>query len=105
ESGGKGVIFKSANGELLKYNAIQSQFNAGFVALGLPWRSTHICRHTFATAALQATKDLSAVQASLGHRSRSVTEKYAKSIAMLNESTADKTADFLKLFADKKAVE
>ena len=33
-----------------------SNFNAGFIALKLPWRSTHICRHTFATLALMTTK-------------------------------------------------
>ena len=61
------LVFTDANGGLLKYNAVQSSFNAGFMALKLPWRSTHICRHTFATIALMETKNLSAVQASLGH--------------------------------------
>ena len=61
------LVFTDCKGELLKYNAIQSSFNAGFMALKLPWRSTHICRHTFATIALMETKNLSAVQASLGH--------------------------------------
>lgn len=85
-------VFLSKAGELLKYNAIQSAFNAGFEALGLPWRSTHICRHTYATIALLATKDIGAVQASLGHKSYKVTEKYAKIIAHLNRGTAEKTA-------------
>ena len=55
------LVFTDSKGELLKYNAIQSAFNAGFEALGLPWRSTHICRHTFATLALMETKNLSAL--------------------------------------------
>ena len=51
-----GLVFTDTRGELLKYNAIQSSFNAGFMALKLPWRSTHICRHTFATIALMEQK-------------------------------------------------
>ena len=79
----------------MKYNAVQSSFNAGFVALGLPWRSTHICRHTFATLALMGTKNLSAVQASLGHTEQRVTQKYAKTVALLSSDVGEKTASIL----------
>lgn len=96
-TGGTGLVFRGRDGDLLKYNAIQSAFNAGFAALNLPWRSTHICRHTYATMALFATRDLTSVQASLGHRSREVTEKYAKAVALLNSGTAEKTAALFDL--------
>ena len=86
------LVFTDLEGELLKYNAIQSSFNAGFKALGLPWRSTHICRHTFATIALMETKSLSAVQACLGHTEIRMTQKYAKTVALLNSETGEKTA-------------
>ncbi len=86
------LVFTNSKGGLLKYNAIQSAFNAGFVALKLPWRSTHILRHTFATIALMETKNLSAVQASLGHTEQKVTQKYAKTIALLSSDTGEKTA-------------
>ena len=85
------LVFTDRKGELLKYNAIQSAFNAGFVALNLPWRSTHICRHTYATIALMATKNISAVQASLGHTEIRMTQKYAKTIALLNHEVGEKT--------------
>ncbi len=98
-SAGSGPVFQDRNGELLRYNAIQSAFNAGFKALGLPWRSTHICRHTFGTLALVATRDLGAVQASLGHRSRAMTERYAKTVALLSTDTAEKTAQLIRLSA------
>ena len=88
------LVFTDLKAELLKYNAIQSAFNAGFIALGLPWRSTHICRHTFATIALMETKSLSAVQACLGHTEIEIrmTQKYAKTVALLSSETGEKTA-------------
>ena len=98
EKGEEGLLFTDTKGEALKYNAIQSSFNAGFVALKLPWRSTHILRHSYATMALIATKDLSSVQASLGHTSSRMTEKYAKVVALLNRSTAEKTTKAFNLF-------
>ncbi|MCZ0931783.1 MAG: tyrosine-type recombinase/integrase [Oligoflexia bacterium] len=69
ENGGEGLLFTDKQGEALKYNAIQSAFNARFRALKLPWKSTHILRHSYATMALIATRDISSVQASLGHTS------------------------------------
>ena len=89
------IVFTNQKGGLLKYNAVQSSFNAGFVALNLPWRSTHICRHTFATLALMTTKNLSAVQASLGHSEQRTTQVYAKTVALLTSETGEKTADVI----------
>lgn len=94
---GNPIVFTGRDGDYLKYNAIQSRFNAGFKALGLPWRSTHICRHTYATMALFATRDISGVQASLGHKKREMTEKYAKAVALLNSGTAEQTAQTFSL--------
>ena len=86
------LVFTDRKGGLLKYNAIQSAFNAGFRALKFPWRSTHICRHTFATIALMETKNLSAVQASLGHTQPTMTQRYAKTVALLSSETGEKTS-------------
>ena len=94
------LVFTTAKGRIVKYNAIQSAFNAGFVALGLPWRSTHICRHTFATVALMTTKNLSAVQASLGHTEVRMTQRYAKTVALLSHETGEKT--FSALFKNSQ---
>ena len=99
------LLFTDKQGEALKYNAIQSAFNAGFKALRLPWRSTHILRHSYATGALIATKDISSVQASLGHTSSRMTEKYAKVIALLNNGVAEKTAKFFDIFNKQKVSE
>ena len=87
------LVFTDLKAELLKYNAIQSSFNAGFIALNLPWRSTHIFRHTFAAIALMETKNLPAVQASLGHTEIRMTQRYTKTVALLSSETGEKTAD------------
>ena len=92
------LVFTDSKGDLLKYRTIQSTFNAGFVALNLPWRSTHILRHSYATMALIATKDLSSVQASLGHASSHMTERYAKVVALLDRNIAQKTTKAFNLF-------
>ena len=89
------LVFTDTKRELLKYNAVQSSFNHGFIALGLPWRSTHICRHTYATMALMGTKNLSAVQASLGHTQQRMTQRYAKAIALLSSDIGEKTSAIL----------
>ena len=94
------LVFTDSKAELLKYNAIQSAFNAGFQALNLPWRSTHICRHTYATVALMATKNISAVQASLGHTQIRMTQRYAKTVALLNQEVGEKT--FSALFKNSQ---
>ena len=66
--------------------------------------NSHILRHSYATAALMATKDLSSVQASLGHTSSHMTEKYAKVVALLDRKTAQKTAKFFDIFNTKKNI-
>lgn len=95
------MVFPAAKRGMTKYNAIQSAFNAGFTALEMPWRSTHICRHTYATIAYLATGNLTSVQASLGHRKREMTERYAKAVAHLSEETAEKTAAAFGLTSQK----
>jgi len=82
----------------LTYGAIKASFNMAFKALGLTWRSTHILRHSYATVALQATGSLSAVQASLGHSSSRMTERYAKVVALLDRETVQKTSKFFGIF-------
>ena len=89
------LVFTDQKGSILGYNSIQYAFNAGFEALNLPWRSTHICRHTYATMALMGTNNLSAVQASLGHTQQAMTQKYAKALALLSSDIGEKTSSIL----------
>ncbi len=87
-------IFVSYKKKLLKYSLIQTHFNTGFQACNLPWRSTHICRHSYATMALMATKNLTIVQACLGHSSQKTTERYAKVMTLMNTNVAEEVASF-----------
>ncbi len=48
---GEGAVFQDPRGGLLYYRGIQNAFNRGFINCDLPWRSTHICRHSFGTLA------------------------------------------------------
>ena len=105
ESNGQELLFTDSKGEALRYNAIQASFNAGFQALNLPWRSTHILRHSYATMALIATRDLSSVQASLGHTDMKVTQQYAKVIALLSRDTAEKTTKAFNLFSKEMSTD
>ena len=98
ENGSEGLIFKDKQGEPLKYRAIQSAFNASFKALKLPWRFNYILRHSYATMALIATKDLSSVQASLGHTSSRMIEKYEKVVALLNRRDIAEKTTFTTVF-------
>ena len=84
------LVFTDARGRPLKYNIVRKTFNDGFAALNLPWRATHICRHTYATVALMETKSLSVVQAALGHADIRMTQKYAKAAALRRKETGEK---------------
>ena len=97
----EGLVFLDRDNLAMKYNNIQAAFNKGFKALKLPWRSTHILRHSYATGALIATQNISAVQATLGHTSSRMTEKYAKVIALLDKKVAEKTTKFFDIFNNK----
>ncbi|MDE0152001.1 MAG: site-specific integrase [Bdellovibrionales bacterium] len=95
------LLFKKDTGKPLNYVTVQRVFNKGFEALSLPWRSTHILRHSYATMALLATKDLVSVQASLGHKSSRMTERYAKAVALLTKDTAQKTSQVFGVLGKK----
>lgn len=101
ETKGIGPVFCINPGEILRYNTVQNAFNEAFKALDLPWRSTHICRHSFATLALQASRDINAVQAALGHDDIQQTQHYAKKVAMMDGVVNQQLADLIDI---KKAI-
>lgn len=56
---------------------IKSAWAAAFVRSGVPYRNFHALRHTTATWLLRQSGNLKLVQSVLGHRTLSVTTKYA----------------------------
>jgi integrase len=50
------------NGQVLSYRQVQHRYNSAFKKAGLPYSSTHVCRHTGATAFLNETGDYLALQ-------------------------------------------
>ncbi|MFH1261965.1 MAG: tyrosine-type recombinase/integrase, partial [Pseudomonadota bacterium] len=67
-------------------------YNKVFAALGLPVRSTHTLRHTFATLYTEQTRNRMATQGVLGHSSSSMTDRYAKPTL---KAQRDSMEDFL----------
>jgi integrase len=50
------------NGEMLTYRQVQYRFDKSFARAGLPFRSTHVLRHSGATSFYNASGDLLALQ-------------------------------------------
>lgn len=96
---GKYEIVFHKRGQLLRYNAIQSAYKKAFKALGLPERSTHVLRHTFASIFSEQTGDIRGTQAALGHRDLRITQHYAK----VGEKTQRKVMHKFELGQDNKS--
>ena len=74
----EGLIFSQDGLKIATYRSIQHHFNMAFQAAGLPWVSTHILRHSFATHFLEVTKNPLALKDIMGHGEMRMTEKYGK---------------------------
>lgn len=90
-------VFYSKRKSILSQKMILRSFKDAFRELNLPWSGTHIARHTSGTLALIAGKDLTIVQAMLGHSDVAQTQAYAKVIALQDNSAPHKTAELLGL--------
>ncbi|MFK7827725.1 MAG: site-specific integrase [Oligoflexales bacterium] len=94
---GEKPVFYKSGGTLFTVRTIHNHFNKAFKHLNLPWKGTHIARHTSGTLALIASKDLAVVQAMLGHSNVTQTQEYAKVIALQDNFAPHKTAELLGL--------
>jgi integrase len=74
----EGLIFSYDGAKPICYRSAQHHFSGAFRALNMPWRSTHILRHSYSTDFLERTKDKLALQGQLGHSSSRQTDHYAK---------------------------
>lgn len=103
EQGCVGLLFRGRNDGPLQFGSIVKAYNKAFRAAGLPYSGTRILRHTWASNALLATKDLSAVQYNLGHRDQKVTQNYAKVVALACNDAPLKTALYMGFLEDDRA--
>ena len=73
-----GLLFSYDGVKPICYRSAQYHFSGAFRALHLPWRSTHILRHSYSTDFLQQTGNKQALQGQLGHSTSKQTDHYAK---------------------------
>ncbi len=77
--GARGLIFGRTSKIPLSYSTIQSNYNAAFKKVGLPYRSTHVMRHGGCRRVYNATNgDLAIAQQLLGNTDMESTLVYAK---------------------------
>lgn len=82
----KGLVFSHNGLTPIQYRSVQHHFNAAFKAMEMPWNSTHILRHSFATDFLERTQNQHALKEQLGHKSLKQTEHYSKVTKALTEA-------------------
>lgn len=58
----KSDLIFTLDGSVLSYRQVQHAYDKAFKRLGLPFRGTHVCRHSGATSFLQKTGDVLALQ-------------------------------------------
>jgi integrase len=99
----KGDLIFTLDGSLLTYRRIQHAYDKAFIKLGLPFRGTHVCRHSGATMFLDKTGDMLALQQMGDWRSQQMAMHYAKiSSSRAKEATlkAEKSKEHLRLVKD-----
>jgi len=68
------LVFSSPRGAILRLNNFRRRsFDRAAVAVGLPWLTPHMLRHTAASLAVSAGANVKAIQQMLGHASAAMT--------------------------------
>ncbi|MES2802579.1 MAG: tyrosine-type recombinase/integrase [Bdellovibrionota bacterium] len=102
----KSDLIFTVDGSLLTYRQIQHAYDKAFVKLGLPFRGTHVCRHSGATHFLEKTGDMLALQQMGAWRTQQMAMHYGKiSASRAKEATlkAEKSREHLRLVRDEKS--
>ena len=84
------------------YGDVKKAFRKALKDAGITDFRFHDLRHTFATYALLNSKDLRAVQETLGHQRVSTTQKYAHVLTRQKRNVIDQTSSFFMPFMVKK---
>ncbi len=98
QSGITALVFANRDGGYLRQTKIYDVFKTAFKRSGLQRSGTKVTRHTWATLGLVANDgNIAAIQANMGHTSRTTTERYAKPVRYLYGSAVEKTAEYMAL--------
>jgi integrase len=96
----KGDLIFTNDGSPLTYRMVQHAYDKAFKRLKLPFRGTHVCRHSGATSFLDKTGDLLALQQMGSWRTQQMAMHYGQiSSSRAKEATlkAEKKAEHLRL--------
>lgn len=102
----KSDLIFTLDGSLLTYRQVQHAYDKAFVKLGLPFRGTHVCRHSGATNFLEKTGDMLALQQMGAWRTQQMAMHYGKiSANRAKEATlkAEKNREHLRLIHSEKS--
>lgn len=98
------LIFNQ-NGEPLTYRVVQHAYDKAFKKLKLPFRGTHVCRHSGATSFLDKTGDVLALQQMGAWKTQQMAMHYGQiSASRAKEATlkAERKDDHLKLVGSNR---
>ncbi|MFZ3229845.1 MAG: tyrosine-type recombinase/integrase [Pseudobdellovibrio sp.] len=99
-----GDLIFNKNGSVLTYRQVQHAYDQAFKRLELPFRGTHVCRHSGATSFLDKTGDVLALQQMGAWRTQQMAMHYGQiSSSRAKEATlkAERKADHLKLVSSE----
>lgn len=95
-----GDLIFTKDGSILTYRQVQHAYDQAFKRIGLPFRGTHVCRHSGATSFLEKTGDVLALQQMGGWKNQQMALHYGQiSSSRAKDATlkAERKADHLKL--------
>lgn len=96
----QGDLIFTQDGSLLTYRVVQHAYDKAFKRLKLPFRGTHVCRHSGATSFLDKTGDVLALQQMGAWKTQQMAMHYGQiSASRAREATlkAEKKAEHLRL--------
>lgn len=100
-----GDLIFTMDGSLLTYRQVQHAYDKAFKKLGLPFRGTHVCRHSGATSFLDKTGDVLALQQMGAWKNQQMALHYGQiGSNRAKEATlnAERKVDHLRLIESEK---
>jgi len=91
------LVFTDALGKHLNYNIVQRHFKSALRRAGIPSKSFHNLRHSYAVASLRAGDDVKTVQENLGHHTAAFTlDQYGHVTESMRRDSAARMEAFIR---------